>query len=76
MRLMLRAILMNNHPPHYNVQEAKQTEILRQNIIDAFRRSFNNLNSEILYGKNEYGSIKYKSYDEKTFNEISSKYYE
>ena len=76
MRLMLRNTLMNNHPPHYNVQEVKQVEKLRQNTINAFRRAFNNLKSEIFYGKDEYGSTKYKKYDEETFSEINFKYYE
>lgn len=73
---MLRNTLMNSHPPHYNVQEAKQVEKLRQDTINAFRRAFNNLKSEIFYGKDEYGSTKYKKYDEETFSEINFKYYE
>ena len=76
MLLMLRNILMNNHPPHYNVQGAKQAEKLRQDTINAFRRAFSNLRSEIFYGKDEYGSTKYKKYDEETFSEINFKYYE
>lgn len=76
MSLTLRNTLMNSHQPHYNMQDAKQVELLRQDTINAFRRAFNNLSSEIFYGRDEYGSTKYKKYDEETFNEINFKYYE